>query len=280
MSSPAQNRAAHVQPCAVHIYAESFAQVPASDRLDAPGLARTRRKLVGQFYMQAAHAALPWYGFKQWLPSLLENYVRNGHADENRAEARRRVEAAWEQGAGASLDLSNLGLRELPAVLPDVATLDVSNNRLATLTVLPCALEVLRASDNDLRRLPSLPPRLRALYVDGNALTRLPSPLPISLWTLDADRNALDDLPAAPEALLHLRVAENRGRDLAELAEQRLREAARLRAILLPNTSLGLNKSVSALLPRPCPARLLEEQFDQAWRASEKGRIPSGAVRV
>jgi Leucine-rich repeat (LRR) protein len=86
------------------------------------------------------------------------------------------------------LDLSNLGLTELPQL--------VSEGTPSTLVSLGC-------SGNQLTELPQLPPTLKYLYCERNQLTELPQ-LPSTLVTLCCGHNQLTELPQLPPTLVHL----------------------------------------------------------------------------
>lgn len=95
---------------------------------------------------------------------------------ENRLAAVSAVRACVEN-RGSSLDLSSLGLEELPPVFPShIQHLDVSVNKIHVLpAVLPQALKTLNASRNQLRSLPTrLPDSIEHLYVANNKLTEIP----------------------------------------------------------------------------------------------------------
>jgi Leucine-rich repeat (LRR) protein len=248
-------------PCAD---AQRFAQVPDRDPAGEAALDRRRREPIGEFRMLPYTRPMTWYEKKPWMRSLLDRYLSDAGPGEDRTEARRRIVAALEAGESAELDLSELGLRALPPVLPPVKALDVSNNRLVSLTALPCKLEILDAFRNDLRELPSLPEGLRELHVSDNALTHLPAPLPKGLNLINASRNALVGLPRAPDGLMHLYVVDNRGADLRELARERLREAAYRRPISV-SAYLNLSHWRRSFFGPDCQADQLETEFARAW---------------
>jgi Leucine-rich repeat (LRR) protein len=82
------------------------------------------------------------------------------------------------------LDLSNLGLTELPPLPPTLVELDCRGNQLTELPQLvsedPSTLEYLNCRDNQLTELPQLPSTLVGLGCDNNQLTELPQ-LPSTL---------------------------------------------------------------------------------------------------
>lgn len=96
-------------------------------------------------------------------------------------------------GRTGPLNLSSLGLTELPPLPPDLTDLRCFDNALTELPPLPSGLRVLDAAENRLTELPPLPPTLMYLDVTGNCLTRLPDPLPAGLEQLYCSRNYLTD---------------------------------------------------------------------------------------
>lgn len=90
---------------------------------------------------------------------------------------------AYEQANVTKLDLSNLGLTELPELPDTLEVLRCSFNRLTSLPDLPNTLEALNCSNNQLTSLPELPYKLKELFCSGNKLTSLPE-LPNTLETL------------------------------------------------------------------------------------------------
>ncbi|CAM3756685.1 Leucine-rich repeat domain-containing protein [Bordetella sputigena] len=157
------------------------------------------------------------------IAKTLDIYVANARPGEDRATARRRIEAAIAQGDNAKLSLKGLGLRELPPVLPAVFSLDISNNRITALPVLPCDIQFLLASGNRIKELTNpLPSQLVVLDLSHNALTSLPETLPTRLIRLDVQNNRLSSLPLKlPRELRIFNVASNRA-DLKEEASSRL----------------------------------------------------------
>ena len=84
-------------------------------------------------------------------------------------EALRRIAAIQND----ELDLSNLGLTELP-LLPDrLQVLYCGYNQLTELPPLPNTLQELYCNGNQLTEIPTLPDTLVRLYCYGNQLTEL-----------------------------------------------------------------------------------------------------------
>ena len=108
---------------------------------------------------------------------------------------RRRIAAgriaAWAAAGNEdiALDLSWLGLDELPR--------------------LPAGVRRLYCQYNELLQLPSLPAALEELNCTGNLLVALPQSLPQGLTRLQCSENALTCLPPLPAGLVHLDCASN-----------------------------------------------------------------------
>lgn len=147
--------------------------------------------------------------------------------DEAYQEAEQRIEAALQEGA-TELDLSGLGLTELPeeiASLTQLRSLYLSHNQL---TELPEAiasltqLQSLRLSDNQLTELPeaiaSLT-QLQELNLRSNQLTELPEAIAslTQLQSLDLSSNQLTELPAAVTSLTQLQTLNLSSNQLTEL---------------------------------------------------------------
>jgi len=100
------------------------------------------------------------------------------------------------------LDLSRLGLTELPELPAGLTTLYCDGNKLVSLPdTLPAGITAIDCSYNRLTRLPdTLPAGLKKLYCYNNQLTTLPDTLPRGLKELYCSRNRLtrisDTLPA------------------------------------------------------------------------------------
>lgn len=119
----------------------------------------------------------------------------------------------WNKDKDDILDLSNLGLNELPPIPDDCSELDCSdnnltflpelpncttlicyNNKLTSLPKLPNCFE-LGCSENQLTSLPDLP-KCKILYCRQNKLRSLPN-LPIC-FCLDMRNNKITSLPDLP----------------------------------------------------------------------------------
>ena len=107
----------------------------------------------------------------------------------------------WTSGL---LDLSWLGLTELPELPAGLTKLWCHNNLLTTLPeTLPAGLTQLYCFHNLLTRLPdTLPAGLTQLYCFHNLLTTLPETLPAGIRELHCDYNQLTTLPQTLPAVL------------------------------------------------------------------------------
>ena len=106
------------------------------------------------------------------------------------------------------LDLSKLGLTELPPLPHDLIVLRCDYNELMSLPALPSSLRVLDCHHNQLSSLPKLPPFLESLSCSNNHITSLPF-LPSSLKQLVCNRNHLTALPHLPLFLQELAFDHN-----------------------------------------------------------------------
>ena len=104
-----------------------------------------------------------------------------------------------EQCVDGRLDLSHLGLTELPP-LPPLTVLRCSENHLTSLPPLPDGLVELHCYNNHLSSLPTLPSSLQLLSCSSNQMTFLPA-LPVSLTYLGCQFNQLTSLPPLPPFL-------------------------------------------------------------------------------
>ena len=116
------------------------------------------------------------------------------------------------------LNLSNLGLTELPPLPVDLTELWCSGNKLTSLPNLPVGLTKLLCHENQLTSLPNLPIGLTKLWCHENQLTSLPR-LPASLTVLICWNNMLESLPGFPLGLIQLDFSNNPVRDLLPLPE-------------------------------------------------------------
>lgn len=105
------------------------------------------------------------------------------------------------------VDLSQLGLTELPPLPEGIVHLTCSFNKLTSLPELPQSLRSLYCGYNQLTSLPPLP-SLDYLHCQLNQLTSLPT-LPPFLLTLLCHTNRLTSLPLLPSTLDILRCGNN-----------------------------------------------------------------------
>ena len=123
-------------------------------------------------------------------------------------EARERVRA-WTSGM---LELTNLGLTELPELPAGLTLLYCNNNQLTTLPkIMPAGLTKLWCDNNQLTTLPeTLPAALTTLCCNNTRLTTLPDTLPAGLTELWCENNQLTTLPETlPAGLTELYCWEN-----------------------------------------------------------------------
>ena len=120
-------------------------------------------------------------------------------------EAQRRIDA-WRYNN--FLDLSGLGLEELPTLPASLEVLGCWNNQLQTLSTLPASLKKLDCWNNQLQALPTLPASLEVLQCGNNQLQTLPV-LPASLKGLNCQNNQLQALPVLPASLKWLICGDN-----------------------------------------------------------------------
>ena len=132
------------------------------------------------------------------------------------------------------LDLSKLGLTELPPLPDDLIVLRCDLNELTSLPTLPSSLRVLHCHQNHLSSLPELPPFLESLSCSHNHLISLPS-LPSSLTQLICMRNHLTALPPLPSTLQELCIDNN---DITSLPTCSLLALTSLSCCSNPLTSL------------------------------------------
>ena len=163
------------------------------------------------------------------------------------SEAERRIEEARRTRA-QRLDLSSLGLTELPQSLGQLAHLELLIVWGNQLTALPeslgqlAQLQTLDVSKNKLRALPESLGQLahlELLIVWGNQLTALPESLGqlAQLRTLDASNNQLRALPESLGQLAHLELLIVWGNQLTALPES-LGQLAQLQRLDASNNQL------------------------------------------
>lgn len=192
-----------------------------------PGIGHVSRNAIDAAAAAMAQATPGFLarGSDRVIAIVLDRYVREGRPGEDRLTARRRIEKAIRAGSlgNAELRLNDLGLTEVPPVIPNVFSLDLSGNALTRLPTLPCDIQYLRLARNQLPELPAvLPSELRVLDVSRNRLAALPDTLPNRLVRMDVQDNGLRALPdRLPRELRILNVAQNRI-DLTREAKRRL----------------------------------------------------------
>ena len=88
-----------------------------------------------------------------------------------------RIISEWmkAKNVNAELNLSGIGLKQLPPVPPGVKKLNISNNDLTELRLLPPSLEELNCSNNKISKISFLPPKLKVLNCSNNALAVYPN---------------------------------------------------------------------------------------------------------
>src|ERR1700712_557758 len=118
----------------------------------------------------------------------------NGASHEKNEALSRIIQCS--EGKNTCLDLSELGLLDLPNYLPEhIEELKLSWNLLFTLPSMPPSLKVLNVSNNILTCLPeNLPDGLEELNSSHNRLKLLPERLPATLENLKLRCNVLEEL--------------------------------------------------------------------------------------
>jgi len=138
--------------------------------------------------------------------------------------------------AARKVNLSHMGLKELPPLPKGIVTLDCSHNQLTSLPPLPSTMRMLVCNDNQLTTLPTLPLSLERVICANNQLTILPPfprslrelncsnnrlmalhPLPMTILSLVCKSNNIQFLPALPPFLMELRCENNPLEDFPEL---------------------------------------------------------------
>ena len=147
----------------------------------------------------------------EWLENTREFQERIEHTSasmERRSVPMTIALQRIQQCLDKRLDLSKLGLTELPPLPDDLIVLRCDLNELTALPELPSSLRVLHCHQNQLSSLPKLPPLLESLSCSHNHLTSLPF-LPSSLKQLVCMRNHLTALPYLPLFLRELSFDNN-----------------------------------------------------------------------
>jgi hypothetical protein len=145
----------------------------------------------------------PWYSIRQLYLVSLQAFKPS------RMDIAIERVRAWTSGP---LDLTSLGLKELPELPAGLTWLYCSYNQLTTLPdTLPSGLTTLYCYGNQLTTLPDpLPAGLTMLYCGDNQLTTLPDTLPAGITYLDCSRNQLTTLPdTLPAGLTVLLCGDN-----------------------------------------------------------------------
>ncbi|MBD2157358.1 COR domain-containing protein [Leptolyngbya sp. FACHB-16] len=148
--------------------------------------------------------------------------------DEAYQEAERRIEAAFQEGA-TELDLSGLGLTEVPeaiASLTQLQSLNLSNNELTELKAIVSLtqLQELNLSNNELTELPEAIAsftQLQELYLIDNQLTELPEAIVslTQLQLLELSDNQFVELPNVIASLTQLKTLVLNANNLTSLPE-------------------------------------------------------------
>jgi len=137
-----------------------------------------------------------------------DSYSSRGIGIRNTMDIAKEIIRNWTSDA---LDLSNLGLTELPTLPEGLRILYCSNNRLDKLPdTLPNSIRLINCSYNQLTTLPeTLPASLVYLSCSYNRLTHLPDTLPKGLLELYCNNNQITKMPELPPDLLELVCAYN-----------------------------------------------------------------------
>ena len=139
----------------------------------------------------------------EWLENTREFQERNASTTHRRNVPMEIALQRIQQCRDRRLDLSKLGLTELPPLPDDLIMLRCDSNELTSLPALPPSLRILHCHSNQLSSLPELPPFLESLSCSHNHISSLPS-LPSSLIQLVCIRNHLTVLPTLPSTLEEL----------------------------------------------------------------------------
>ena len=139
----------------------------------------------------------------EWLENTQEFQERNASTTQRRNIPMEIALQRIQQCRDRRLDLSKLGLTELPPLPDDLIMLRCDSNELTSLPTLPPSLRILHCHSNQLSSLPELPPFLESLSCSHNHISSLPS-LPPSLTQLVCIQNYLTVLPELPPALEEL----------------------------------------------------------------------------
>lgn len=107
------------------------------------------------------------------------------------------------------LDLTRLGLTEIPELPTNIQRVWLQGNKIKNITKLPSSLTILNMSSNELEYIEAdLPESLTDLFVSRNKLRCLPY-LPDSLERIDFSYNNINTLPNIPQKLKWLYCWDN-----------------------------------------------------------------------
>lgn len=213
---------------------------------------------------------------KEWNTQWTSNCYTQGKNGES-SEAVERIKQFLNTKGATTLDLSSLGLRDLPPLPSKLKELNVSNNRLTYgLSCLPQGLLSLKVSYNGLRSLPDLPAGLTSLDASNNQIcclgkneqykSGLPS-LPQKLLLLNLSNNCLRGLPRLPDGLTSLDLSNN------ELYKDGLPE--------LPKRLLSFKVSHNSLRSLPAlPDGLTSIDASDNYLASLPTLLPPGLTNL
>lgn len=141
--------------------------------------------------------------------AALDEWKGGATNDEDRSTAAQRIRSFVEtppSGAFKPLNLSGLGLTELPAIPEGVTCLTADDNPLRQITNFPQSLErfthrpLMSGRSSPLESIPPLPPKLISLMIHDTGLKALPE-LPKSLTYLDVRKSRLTSVPELHEGL-------------------------------------------------------------------------------
>lgn len=107
-----------------------------------------------------------------------------------------------------TLDLSNLGLTELPYLPSTVKRLNCSNNSLTIIAELPESLEYINCSKNKIYLIEEFPINCRYIDCSYNVLKSLPE-IPIDCTYLDISHNEFKRIPILPDTIEYLNYFDN-----------------------------------------------------------------------
>ncbi len=106
------------------------------------------------------------------------------------------------------LDLSNLGLEELPRLPSNLIKLNCSSNKLTILRELPEGLQYLNCSRNQIYLIEEFPINCKYIDCSFNRLKSLPD-LPIDCTYLNISHNLFNRLPQLPDTIEYLNYFNN-----------------------------------------------------------------------